>query len=165
MSEHQNVKDQLRQRAVRAMLADGILRWESAVTIALTMLLVFFVPTIAAFPWWQWWFWVILGGLAEVAQICADKASYAYHRLTAINGVRPHFEAKWFFNELSSNCPAMLLRWWENSLKKGLPPVFHSADTIRVWKTLCLSPLPKNEQKSKSECSPRHWRPFYETYL
>ena len=39
-------------------------------------------------------------GLRQTAQLCADKASYAYERLTAIPGVRPHFRP--------SGC---LMRW------------------------------------------------------
>jgi len=44
-------------------------------------------------------------GLKQTAQLCADKASYAYQRLTAIPGVRPHFHAKWFFNEFVIDLP------------------------------------------------------------
>ena len=44
-------------------------------------------------------------GLPEVAQLCVDKAHYAYERLTAIPGVKPHFPGKGFFNEFVLDLP------------------------------------------------------------
>jgi glycine dehydrogenase subunit 1 len=44
-------------------------------------------------------------GLKETAQLCADKASFAWQRLTAIKGVRPRFGEKWFFNEFVIELP------------------------------------------------------------
>jgi glycine dehydrogenase subunit 1 len=44
-------------------------------------------------------------GLKQTAQLCADKASYAYQRLTQIPGVKPHFHAKWVFNEMVFDLP------------------------------------------------------------
>jgi len=44
-------------------------------------------------------------GFADVARLCADKASYAYRKLIAIPGVKPHFHDKWFFNEFVVDLP------------------------------------------------------------
>jgi len=44
-------------------------------------------------------------GLKQTAQLCADKASYAYQRLTAIPGVKPRFRSKWVFNEMVLDLP------------------------------------------------------------
>ncbi len=72
MSDELNPREQMRARATRAIIADAFFRWESAVTIALTMLLAFFLPTLPApFEWWQWWFWIIAGLVAEAALIVA----------------------------------------------------------------------------------------------
>ncbi|MCX7839089.1 MAG: hypothetical protein N2559_06490 [Anaerolineae bacterium] len=57
----------LRSRATTAIITYAIFRWESAATIALTILLAYFVPR--PFEWWQWWYWLIIGGVAEIAII------------------------------------------------------------------------------------------------
>ncbi|MHC4727759.1 MAG: aminomethyl-transferring glycine dehydrogenase subunit GcvPA [Planctomycetota bacterium] len=44
-------------------------------------------------------------GLKETAQLCADKASYAYQRLTSIPAVKQRFKGKWFFNEFVIDLP------------------------------------------------------------
>ena len=64
-------------------------------------------------------------GLRETAQLCADKASYAYQRLTAIPGVKSHFQAKWFFNEFTLELPKpsaeVIARLIESGFAAGFP--------------------------------------------
>jgi hypothetical protein len=57
-------RDELERRAFRAMFSYAFFRWESALTIALTIILVFLFPKF--FPWWQWWYWLILGVVVEI---------------------------------------------------------------------------------------------------
>jgi glycine dehydrogenase subunit 1 len=64
-------------------------------------------------------------GLKETAQLCADKASYAYHKLTAIPGVKSRFKAKWFFNEFVLDLPCeaadVIARLIEKGFAAGFP--------------------------------------------
>jgi len=55
--------DDLKQRAKRAVIGHAFFRSESALTIALTILLIVFLPH--PWPWWRWWYWLIFGLLAE----------------------------------------------------------------------------------------------------
>jgi glycine dehydrogenase subunit 1 len=64
-------------------------------------------------------------GLRQTAQLCADKASYAYSRLTAIPGIKPHFGAKWFFNEFVLDLPRdaadVIVKLIEKGFAAGFP--------------------------------------------
>ncbi len=54
----------IRSRAWSAILSYAFFRWESALTIALMILLAYFVPR--PFEWFQWWYWLVIGAVAEV---------------------------------------------------------------------------------------------------
>ncbi len=59
--------DELQKKATRALLTRAVYRWESAVIIALTLILFVFVKP--AFPLWQQWFWLVLGALGEIGLV------------------------------------------------------------------------------------------------
>ena len=56
-------KDELRRRATKAIISHAFFRLESAVTICLTILLIYFRPS--PFAWWRWWYWLLLGSIFE----------------------------------------------------------------------------------------------------
>jgi hypothetical protein len=73
-----SAKTNLERRVWRAMLTQAFFRWESAVTIALVILLAFFLPK--PFPGWQWWFWLVGGALAEAAIVYTSMTDPEFGR-------------------------------------------------------------------------------------
>lgn len=67
MADNTRPSDELRRRAMWAMWSYAFFRWESAVVIALVILLAFFLPQ--PFPWWQPWYWIAGGMIAEIALV------------------------------------------------------------------------------------------------
>ena len=64
-----DTSDPIRRRALGAVVSSAFLRWESLVTILLTVVLYMAVPQ--PFPWWQNWFWLLGGAIAEIALVAA----------------------------------------------------------------------------------------------
>lgn len=56
------MRSELQSKAQRAIIQHAFLRWESAVVLAGTILLIAFFPH--PFPWWPLWGWPLLGVLA-----------------------------------------------------------------------------------------------------
>ncbi len=63
-------------------------------------------------------------GLKETAQLCADKASYAYQRLTSIPAVKQRFKGKWFFNEFVIDLPTDAAEVIGSLIEKGFAAGF-----------------------------------------
>lgn len=68
-------RDPLEARALRAMLSHAFFRLESALTIALTIVLVFLYPT--PFYWWRWWYWLLLGAVGEAVIVVTSLSDAA----------------------------------------------------------------------------------------
>ena len=81
--------NELKQRATKAILSHAVFRLESALTIALTMLLVVLVPQ--PFPWWQWWYWLVLGLAGEALIIYTSVTDEMTGRKVVSDMLRQQF--------------------------------------------------------------------------
>ena len=63
-------------------------------------------------------------GLVQLAQVCADKAHYAYQRLIAIRNVRMRFPRRWFFNEFVLELPSPAKVVISHLLERGIAAGF-----------------------------------------
>jgi hypothetical protein len=85
-------RDQLKQRTTQAIIEHAFFRFESALTIALTILLLFFFPK--PFPWWQWWYWLVLGILGEMLIIYTSLTDETTGRQVVSDMLRQEFNPR-----------------------------------------------------------------------
>jgi len=66
------VNSEARQKVFGTLLANALLRWETLVTLMVTLILFLFVGNVSLpFIEWQPWFWLVLGGLAETILVAS----------------------------------------------------------------------------------------------
>ena len=69
------VNNEARQKVYGTLLANALLRWETLVTLMVTLILFLFVGDVSLpFLEWQPWFWLALGGLAEAVLVASTLA-------------------------------------------------------------------------------------------
>ncbi len=106
-----SVKTDIERRALRAMIANAIFRWESAATISMVILLAFFLPK--PFPGWQWWFWLIGGALAEVAIIYTSLTDPEFSRQVVADMLQQEFNMEALDDQRLKNYLARALEYRE----------------------------------------------------
>ncbi|MEM6528999.1 MAG: hypothetical protein AAF653_11945 [Chloroflexota bacterium] len=103
MSE--NFSDEVRQRALGAVLRSSLLSWQSAVTLGITAGLYLLAPE-TGIPGWQPWFWIIGGAIAEGAWVLSSLADPEATR----EAVAREFERKYDINEVNNRVSRQRLK-------------------------------------------------------
>jgi hypothetical protein len=80
----------MEQEAQKMMLQNAFFRKESAIWVALTILLTaFFHP----FVWWPWWAWLVIGAIGEVALVISSLTDKAEQQRIVENLFREKYNA------------------------------------------------------------------------
>jgi hypothetical protein len=85
-------RTELERQAWRAMLSFAIFRLESALTIAVTIILIFLFPN--PFLWWRWWYWLVIGVVAEVLIITTSLSDPALAQKVVADMLRGEFNPR-----------------------------------------------------------------------
>ncbi len=91
-----SLSEELRERATKALISYAFFRWESAVTLALTLILtvLFPDPFRGLLPFWRWWFWLVLGLIAEVAIVVTTIYDPQVRERVVVEMFRVHFNPR-----------------------------------------------------------------------
>jgi hypothetical protein len=87
-------RDELERRAFRAMLSHAFFRLESAVVIALIIVLIGVPALRKPFGWWQWWYWLILGVVAEALIIWTSLSDVETGQKVVAEMFRQEFDVR-----------------------------------------------------------------------
>jgi hypothetical protein len=98
--------DKVRQRAFGAILSNAVFRWETVVTLLITLALYFGVGPNIAIPGWQSWFWLVLGAIAEGVLIVSGLTDQE----AAQQAVAREFESKFDIRQIHSEVSRQRLR-------------------------------------------------------
>lgn len=98
--------NKIRQRAFGAVLQSAVFRWETAVTLLITLVLYFGVGPNIAIPGWQNWFWLVLGAIAEGVLVVSGLTDQE----AAQQAVAREFEGKFDIRRIRSDVSRHRLR-------------------------------------------------------
>lgn len=85
-------REELEQRATRAILVRAVYRWESAAIIGLMLVLFFLFPN--PLPVWQPWFWLVLGALGEIGLVWSSLKDPDFRAKAVAEIFREKFKAR-----------------------------------------------------------------------
>jgi hypothetical protein len=90
-------ENEVRNRALGAILTNAVLSWQMLVTLVVTGILILFVPD--PFPWWQSWFWAIGGAIAAGAFVISNITDPEASQ----EAVAREFEGKYDLRQIKNN--------------------------------------------------------------
>jgi hypothetical protein len=82
-------RGELRQRVTRAIIAHAFFRLESALIVAMTIILAALFPK--PFPWWQWWYWLVFGLVGEALVVYTSITDEMTSRKVVADMLRQEF--------------------------------------------------------------------------
>ena len=94
VNQDPNPFTELREQERKDLLTYALLRWESAVALAVTLILAVFLPDPfgGALPFWGWWAWIALGAFAVVLIAATTVQDPEVRARVASETVRAQFD-------------------------------------------------------------------------